>query len=139
MKKHLEHIKKSGLKITSQRKAVLALFLKHNLSKTPYDVYEKLKKRLPQLGLPTVYRALEELKEIGLLIRTPSEDRQLHYSLCHLPDHKHHHHFICRKCKRSEEVEHCDFKTISNFIRRKFGAIVESHSLRLEGLCTNCK
>lgn len=139
MEKHLDRIKESGLKITSQRKAILDLFLKNNLRKTPYDVYEKLKRRLPRLGLPTVYRILEELKEIGLLIQILSEDRQLYYSLCHLPGHKHHHHFICRKCKRSEEVEHCDFKAISNFIRRKLGAIVESHSLQLEGLCTNCK
>ena len=139
MNAHLERIKENGLKITLQRKAVLALFLKNNSRKTPYDVHEKLKKSLPRLGLPTVYRILEELKEIGLMVRIPSEDRQLYYSLCHLPGHKHHHHFVCRKCKKIEEVERCSLKGISNFILRKLGAIVESHSLQLEGLCASCK
>jgi len=139
MNAHLERIKKSGLKVTSQRKAVLALFSKNNLRKTPYDVHKKLRKGLPQLGLPTVYRILEELQGIGLMIRIPSEDRQLYYSLCHLPGAKHHHHFVCRKCKKIEEVEHCNFKSISDFVLRKLGAVVESHSLQLEGLCASCK
>jgi len=139
MNAHLERIRKSGLKITSQRKAVLNLFAKDNSRKTPYAVHKKLKKRLPQLGLPTVYRVLEELKEIGLLVQIPSDDRQLYYSLCHLPGAKHHHHFVCRKCKKVEEVERCNFKSVAAFVRRKLGAIIESHSLQLEGLCANCK
>ncbi|MFH0984140.1 MAG: Fur family transcriptional regulator [Candidatus Omnitrophota bacterium] len=139
MNPYLVRLKENGLKVTSQREAVLALFAKDNSRKTPYAVHKKLKKRLPQLGLPTVYRVLEELKEIGLLVQIPSEDRQLHYSLCNLPADKHHHHFVCRKCKKVEEVEHCNFKGISNFILRKLGAIVESHSLQLEGLCASCK
>jgi Fe2+ or Zn2+ uptake regulation protein len=139
MNPYLGQLRENGLKITSQREAVLDLFAKNNASKTPYAVYKKLKKRLPQLGLPTVYRILEELKEIGLLIQIPSEDRQLYYGLCHLPGHKHHHHFVCRKCKKIEEVEQCNFKAVSAFIRQKLGAIVESHSLQLEGLCADCK
>jgi Fe2+ or Zn2+ uptake regulation protein len=139
MNPYLARLKENGLKVTSQREAVLDLFAKDNSRKTPYAVHKQLKKRLPQLGLPTVYRVLEELKEIGLLIQIPSEDRQLHYSLCNLPGHKHHHHFVCRKCKKVEEVEQCNFKAVAAFIRRKLGAIVESHSLQLEGLCSDCK
>lgn len=136
---YLAQLKENGLKVTSQREAVLDFFIKDNSRKTPYAVYKKLNKKLPSLGLPTVYRILEELKEIGLMVRIPSEDRQLYYSLCHLPNAKHHHHFVCRKCKKVEEVEHCNFKEVSGFIRRKLGAIVESHALQLEGLCASCK
>ncbi len=139
MNPYLGRLKENGLKITSQREAVLDLFHKENSSKTPYEIHKKIKKKLPSIGLPTVYRVLEELKEIGLMVRIPSEDRQLYYGLCHLPGSRHHHHFVCRKCKKVEEVEQCNLKAVSNFVQRKLGAIVESHSMQLEGLCAECK
>lgn len=139
MNPYLATLKENGLKVTSQREAVLDLFHNENSSKTPYHVHKQLKRKLPHLGLPTVYRVLEELKDIGLLIRVVSEERQLYYALCHLPGEKHHHHFICRKCKKVEEVEQCNFKALAAFIHRKLGAVVESHSLQLEGLCSTCK
>lgn len=138
MEEYLARVKEKGLKITSQREAVLDLFVRDNSSKTPCMVHKKLKKKVPSIGLPTVYRVLEEFKEIGLMVRIPSEDRRLYYGLCHLPGHKHHHHFVCRKCKKVEEVEQCNLKTVSDFIHRKLGAVVESHSLQLEGLCADC-
>jgi len=139
MNPYLKKLKGSGLKITDQREAVLELFLKENSSKTPDAVHKQLKKKLPHIGLPTVYRVLEELKNIGLMVRIPSEDRRLYYGLCHLPGGKHHHHFVCRKCKKVQEVAHCNLKAVSNFIQKKLGAIVESHSMQLEGLCSDCK
>lgn len=139
MNPHLEKLKESGLKVTSQREAMLDLFHKNNSSKTPYTVHKQLKKKLPHIGLPTVYRVLEELKEIGLMVRIPSEDRQLYYALCSLPGEKHHHHFVCRKCKRVEEVARCSLKPVIDFVRHELGALVESHSLQLEGLCAACK
>lgn len=139
MELYIERLKENGLKVTPQREAVIGLFEKDNSRKTPYAVHKLLRKKMPALGLPTVYRILEELRGIGLLIRLPSEDRLFYYSLCRLPAERHHHHFVCRKCKKVEEVEHCGFETISKFVRRKLGAVLESHSLRLEGLCADCR
>jgi Fur family zinc uptake transcriptional regulator/Fur family ferric uptake transcriptional regulator len=104
----------------------------------PYDVYEKLRKKLPILGLPTVYRILDELAKTGILIHSLSENRQLRYALCALPG-KHHHHFTCRKCRKVEEVEFCNFKGLSRFIEKNLKAKVETHQLQIEGLCSKCK
>lgn len=132
-------LKQGGLKLTPQRKAVLGFFSKKNSRKTPYEVHAALVKKIPRLGLPTVYRILEELKSLGLLIQLPSENRQLSYSLCGpLGERQHHHHFVCRKCKKTEEVDFCNFREIASFVRRKLGAKVESHSIQMEGLCAKC-
>lgn len=138
MRTQLQTLKDNKLKITPRRKAVISLFKQSGVRMGPYEVYKKLKNKLSSLGLPTVYRILDELSKAGILIRFLSEDRQLRYMLCSHP-YEHHHHFTCRKCKKVEEVDFCNFQGVSEFIENKLKAKIESHQLQIEGLCSKCK
>ncbi len=138
METSLQVLKDSKLKITPRRKAVIRLFEESGVCMGAYDVYEKLENKLPTLGLPTVYRILEELSSAGILVRAVSEDRQLRYMFCG-NSHEHHHHFTCRKCKRVEEVDFCDFDKVAKFIEKNLNAKVEAHQLQIEGLCSRCR
>ena len=138
MEAYLQTLKDNKLKITPRRKAAINLFKESGVCMGPSDVYKKLKNKLPTLGLPTVYRILDELSKAGILIQSFSNDRQLRYMLCTHP-HEHHHHFTCRKCKKTEEVDFCNFKAVSQFIKNKLNAKVELHQLQIEGLCSKCK
>jgi len=135
---YLKKLKEACLKITPRRKAVIELFLKENRYLGPYEVRLALKERSIKLGFPSVYRILEELKEAGVLVKIEHKSRQLYYSLCRKP-HLDHHHFICRKCNKVEEVEFCNFHEISRFIQSKLHGRVEKHALQIEGLCSGCK
>jgi len=138
MDRYLQVLRENLMKITPRRKAVIRLFLKNNAQMKPCDVYKNLKRKLPRLGLPTVYRILDELKNIGILVQVLSEDRQLYYSLCSMLD-EHHHHFICTRCKKTEEVDFCNFSEISRLIEKNLKCKVESHLLQIKGLCTQCR
>ncbi len=138
MQSYIQVLKDNRLKITPRRKAIIDIFMKCNAHMSPYDVYTKLKKKLSIIGLPTIYRILVEFENAGILVQSLSENRQLRYALCTLPN-KHHHHFTCRKCRRVEEVDFCDFKGVSRFIENKLNAKVEAHQLQIEGLCSRCK
>ena len=138
MQSYIQVLKDNRLKITPRRKAVIGIFMNCSAYMSPYNVYVKLKKKLPTIGLPTVYRILAEFKNAGILVESLSEDRQLRYALCTLPN-EHHHHFTCRRCKKVEEVEFCNFKGVSRFIENKLNAKVEAHQLQIEGLCSKCK
>jgi len=138
MENYFQALKKNELKITPRRKAVIGLFLKTGMRMGPYDIHNKLKQKLSKIGLPTVYRILDEFTKAGILVRSLSEDGQLRYALCALPG-EHHHHFTCRKCKKVEEVDFCNFKGVSQFIENKLNAKAESHQLQIEGLCSKCK
>ncbi len=138
MELYLQILKNNRLKITPKRKAVIDIFMISGSCMGPYDVYRELRKKLSILGLPTVYRILGELTKAGILIQSLSEDRQLRYTLCTLPN-EHHHHFTCRKCKKVEEVDYCNFRGVSQFIENKLNAKVEAHQLQIEGLCSRCK
>ena len=138
MQPYIQVLKDNCLKVTPRRKAVIDSFMKCSSYMSPYDVHSKLKKKLSTIGLPTVYRILAELKNTGILVQSLSEDRQLRYALCTLPN-EHHHHFTCRKCRKVEEVGFCNFKGVSRFIENKLNAKVEAHQLQIEGLCSKCK
>ncbi|MCG2713516.1 MAG: transcriptional repressor [Candidatus Omnitrophica bacterium] len=138
MESYLQILKNNRLKITPRRKAVIDVFMNSGSHMGPYDVYGKLKKNLPTIGLPTVYRILAEFKDTGILVQSLSENRQLRYALCTLPN-EHHHHFTCRKCRKVEEVEFCNFKGVSRFVEKNLNARVEAHQLQIEGLCSRCK
>jgi Fe2+ or Zn2+ uptake regulation protein len=138
MNAYLDILRKNALKITPKRKAVICLFLKSGQRMGPQEVHQRLSKKAGTLGLPTIYRILEELKELGILERVVSNDRKLYYSLCVCPD-EHHHHFICRKCKRIEEVAGCSFSATARAIEKKLNCRIEEHLLQIEGLCAACK
>jgi Fe2+ or Zn2+ uptake regulation protein len=135
---YLSILKTEGFKLTPKRKSVISLFIKEKRILAPQDVHQKLKAVITPLGLPTIYRILEELSSIGILVPVVSDDRLLSYALCGKPQ-EHHHHFVCRKCHKVEEVDYCNFGAISKLIARKLGGLVERHSLHIEGLCVQCK
>lgn len=117
---------------------MIKLFMRENRYLGPYEIREMLAKLSLRVGLPSVYRILEELESAGILVKIENRNRQLYYSLCRRPwiDH---HHFVCSKCNKVEEVEFCNFPEIARFIEKKLKGKVQYHSLHIEGLCSECR
>ena len=136
---YIEVLKKANLKITPKRKAVIEFFLQNRRYFTPEEVWITLKRNFKHLGLPTIYRNLRELENIGILIRITRPDQRLYYAICRLSKKKEHHHFICKKCARVSEVEFCNFNNIAKDIERKLNCRITSHFMQVEGLCSKCE
>ncbi len=135
---YLSILRSQGFKLTPKRRSVIELFIKEKRILAPQDVHQMLKAVITPLGIPTIYRILEELSSIGILVPVLSDNRLLSYALCGKPK-VHHHHFVCRKCHNVDEVDYCNFDAISKLIAKKLGGVVERHSLNIEGLCIRCK
>jgi Fe2+ or Zn2+ uptake regulation protein len=134
----LKILKDHKFKITPKRKAVIELFLTSRKCLKPYDVYKAVRKRLDSLGLPTIYRILDEFCRIGIIKRLQSDDGQLVYAFCS-SQKKHSHYFVCLNCNKVQEVSVCNINGISRYIEKNLGAKVEYHQLQLEGICSECK
>ena len=135
---YIARLKEHGHRVTPKVRAVLELFLKCGRVLDPLEVQSRLQKQFKGVGLPTIYRILESLAHCGILLPAASEDRQLRYFICHDIEAGHHHHFICRKCSKVEEVNLCLMEQVSKYVKRHLKAKVESHLLQIEGLCANC-
>lgn len=134
-----ERLRGNNLKVTPKRRAVIGIFLRTRKCFGPRQIWQSLKPDFPRLGLPSIYRILEELRGCGILDRMERRDRRLCYALCTVHDAGHHHHFVCRKCERVEEVDFCNFRELAGLIEKQLGGKVESHDLRVEGLCKHCR
>ncbi len=86
-------------------------------------------------GLATVYRTLQALAEAGLARTFPAGEGELSYKLC-APEH--HHHLICERCGRVEEIPSCEMEGWASTIARKRGFRVTSHQADIYGLCADC-
>jgi len=135
---YIDRLKKNGHRITPKVRAVIELFLERESILDPFEVQERLQKQFKGVGLPTIYRILENLASCGILVTAASEDRQLRYFICQGIEHGHHHHFICRCCRKVEEVNLCLMDEVSKYVKRHLKATVESHFLQIEGLCEKC-
>ncbi len=131
-----ETLKGLNLKATPKRLAILRTLALESTYVSPEEIWQKLRGRFSAIGLPTVYRNLEELAAGGVISKVIHPNRQLYYHFC--PNRHHHHHFICVACRRVEDVDVCALDGLEREIDAKIGGRVLSHIIQVNGLCRNC-
>ena len=119
-------IRGRGYKATPQRLAVLGA-----LAAEQHQPLEEIRARCPEVGLVTVYRALDLLSEIGAVRRLDLGDGP-RYELAE----NHHHHLVCESCGAVSEFEECplDLRRLQDVDFE-----VASHSLEIYGRCAVCR
>ena len=130
-------LKELGLKETPKRRALLELLAKERRFLSPEEVWRALRERFTTIGLPTVYRNLEELAAGGVISTVIHPSRQLYYYYC-TRESGHHHHFICTSCRRVEDIPACTVAAMEEEIVSRTGGRIASHIVQFNGLCRDC-
>ncbi|MBI4358672.1 MAG: transcriptional repressor [Candidatus Omnitrophica bacterium] len=145
MNPYLETLKKNGLKITPLREVILEVFQKKRATLTVEKLCQLIRRRIPRAGLQSVYRNLSDFTKAGIVEEIFIEKRKAAYALCH-GFAVHHHHAVCTRCGRSEEIEACELGFVAHTLSRAFrnlkkklGFQVKHHVLQLEGFCRACQ
>ena len=136
VKGHDTVLKKSGLKTTKGRAAIL-----HILSneKQPLDVdgiEERLATQKLSLDNATVYRILEAFVEHSIATRVEFKEGKFRYELATLP---HHHHAICTNCGSIQDIEGCSIDFLETSVEDRLNFKIVSHTMDFFGLCAKCK
>lgn len=130
-------LKQLKLKVTPKRLEVLICLGEEPSFLSADEVWNRLKLRCSSIGLPTVYRILDELAEAQVISRIFMSDRKQYFFLC--SNQEHHHHFVCESCRRVEDVERCGLDSLAREIAQHSGARVTSHILQINGVCAACR
>jgi Fur family transcriptional regulator, ferric uptake regulator len=134
-----------GHRFTMPRQAIIATLEKTSEHLSAEEIYLKVHKQYPNIGLTTVYRTLELLEEMSLVFKFDFGDKRARYELNHSDSKKeHHHHLVCTKCNRiidytdfiDEEVELLT-KT-EKALSKKFNFKISNHLIQFYGLCEKC-
>jgi len=129
-------LKQLNLKVTPKRIAIVELLMKEPGYLSPEEIWKKMKGQFSRIGLPTVYRNLEELAEGNIISKITHPNRQLYYFFC--GNNEHHHHFVCLSCRNVDDINFCAIHELRKEVKKKLNAQVLSHILQVNGLCKEC-
>ena len=135
-----------GYRITVPRQEILRVLSQTEEHLSAEEIYFRVHKIYPSVGLTTVYRTLELLADMGLLFRFDFGDGKARYELAMGPKGvRHHHHLVCASCGRvidytdfiNEEKELLD--KAEKGLSKKFNFEIKDHFIRFYGLCDKCQ
>ena len=131
----LRKLKEAGLKLTSQRLAVVDVLVETNLLHPSAQViYKAAKRRTKGLSLSTVYYTLNELSKHGI-IKTLEFDRMENRYEGNLTDHIN---LICRECHGITDYK-IPVVIDSREVTRKSRFWVTDTRLEYYGYCEKCR
>lgn len=118
---------------SKQREAILEVLRKTDTHPTANWIYEKVRKKIPNISLGTVYRNLSALTADGVIIKIEVGDGFEHFDCDIFP----HLHLYCRKCGKI-----IDQQLKSDYISR----VAKESNFKTDttiyvayGICKNCK
>jgi Fe2+ or Zn2+ uptake regulation protein len=123
-------LRSHGLRATAQRRAIYGLFADEgNGHLSAEEVFQQARVQLPELSRATVYSALGELAEVGLLaVVEGAGPRQFEANVAP------HHHFRCRRCSTLHDIAPDQVELTLH----ERGFEIERTHVLLEGLCPRC-
>ncbi len=125
-----------GVRLTPQRRAVLALLLASDKPLGAYEILEQMREQIDKPAPPMVYRALDFLLEQGFAHKLES----LHaYIGCNHPDHPHVSQFlICTQCGLVDELDNSAISQGINQAEEQRGFRTQKPVIELLGTCARC-
>jgi Fur family ferric uptake transcriptional regulator len=120
---------------TKQREVILEELRRTEDHPTADAVYQRVRKRLPNISLGTVYRNLEILSECGMIRKLDIPGTQKRFD----GKTKDHYHVRCSECGRIEDLPGGLIPEIVRHVRDMTDYEVSSHRLELIGLCPECR
>ena len=124
----------SNMRLTSQRQVILEELQKVTSHPTASDVFDMVRKRLPRIGLGTVYRNLDLLAERGVIKKLEVGGEQKRFD----GDTSPHYHIRCVKCNRVEDIFiERDMELEKNAASCCNYKILDHH-VQFSGICSKC-
>ncbi len=129
-----------GRRITGARQVVWDVLHSARGHLSAEEVYLKAQELCPNIGIATVYRALDLFCEMGILNKVVLGDGKARYEV---DKGKEHFHIVCTNCGAVEEMaDHRIFEELGLLfgrIRKRLRFSPQSFHLQVEGLCDKCR
>lgn len=125
-----------NLKSSKKRNFIIKYFLKEDKHFTAEELYNLIKKKIPDIGFSTVYRTLNLLAKAGVASVRHFADENTLFEPIHKKEH--HDHLICMGCGKIIEFTNKEIEKLQKNIARMHKFKVNDHKLEIYGFCLNC-
>jgi Fur family transcriptional regulator, ferric uptake regulator len=133
----LSELAGAGYRRGGARLAVVEALARQDCALTALEIDEDLRRSTPGVGRASVYRALEQLEQLGLVQRIEVARGTAGYERIE-PSGQHHHHAICRHCGRVLPFEDSGLERAIDRVSDRVRFEVTEHDVVLRGLCERC-
>lgn len=123
--------------MTRAQRAVLAALDGQRAFLSAQDVHARLRTAGESVGLTSVYRAVQALREAGAVDEARTPAGETGYRVCATAGH--HHHLSCTSCGATVEVEAPGMERWVTAVAERHGYRVEGHTLEVAGTCRSCR
>ena len=124
----------SNMRWTSQRQVISEELKKVKSHPTVNEIYEMVRKKLPRIGLGTVYQNLDILAKLGIISKLEVDGEQKRFDGDMTP----HYHIRCIKCKRVDDI----FIKMDRELEKSAASCCDNkildHHVQFSGICSKC-
>ena len=127
-------VRERGGRVTSARRLLLHALFDQPRHWTAEELAEVIQAQAPDINLSTIYRNLDELEQMGVVV---------HAHLGHGPATYHlatsaHSHFVCEECGAMVEAPDELFRGLARTAKARLGFSIDPHHFAILGRCADC-
>jgi Fur family transcriptional regulator, ferric uptake regulator len=123
--------------VTRPREWIASILAREPRFLSASEIHQRLECSGARVSLSTVYRTLEHLQAKGEITARPDAQGEAKYMLCEPA--RHHHHAICGKCGRVEDVDCAAIEQFAESLRAIHGFELNGHAMEFFGRCRACR
>ncbi len=129
-------IRQRGFRVTPQRRTILQAVIQGGEHSSLEEVYQRVRASQPGINLATVYRDLNFLCELRILVAADVGGRKWVFELAgEVP----HHHLVCRTCGKVERIEQGEVQGLVDQMVAEHEFFIDMDHMVLFGLCKECR
>jgi Fur family ferric uptake transcriptional regulator len=127
-------VREHGGRVTSSRRILLGALFASRGHRTVEQLTTAVQAQLPDVHPSTIYRNLDELERLGVVV---------HSHLGHGPATYHlaasaHGHLVCEVCGATVDVADTVFSGLARAAKAEHGFVIDPHHFAVPGRCANC-
>ena len=128
-------VREHGGRITSSRRFLLQAIFEARGHSTVEELAAKVQAKAPDVHLSTIYRNVEELEKLGVIVHSHIGHGAATY---HLAEGAHSH-FVCEECGATFEAPDALFQNLSKNAKAQYGFAINPHHFAVYGRCHDCQ
>ncbi len=123
------------IRLTTQRQIILEELSKVKTHPTASELYDMVRKRLPRIGLGTVYRNLELMAENGMILKLEVGGTQKRFDATT----EDHYHIRCSRCGRVDDIDIPVIDSLVESAAKSTSYQILGHHVEFTGICPDCQ
>lgn len=127
-------VRAGGGRATASRRVLLEVLFESSDHRSVEDLAAAVQSRAPDVHLSTIYRNLEELERLGVIVHTHLGHGPATYQLTS----RAHSHLICERCGRRFEAPPELFAGLAREAALRYGFTIDPRHFAILGHCADC-